>query len=103
MYAENHILKEEVFQSLYEKHRHILNATRKNMKRVMTSEQGRLFKMRNCIETTWGVLKERFELVYHLGRSMDGLFRHYFYSIASYLLRPFIQSGQNLLAYPAFS
>jgi hypothetical protein len=98
-----YILKEDVFQSLYEKHRHIMSATRKNMKRVMTQEQGRLFRMRNSIETVWGVLKQRFELVYHLARSMDGLFRHYFYSIVSYLLRPFIQSGQSLLAHPAFS
>ncbi|MDR3237456.1 MAG: IS982 family transposase [Spirochaetia bacterium] len=86
-----YILKEEVFKSLYEKHRHILNATRKNMKRVMTTEQGRLFRMRNRFETAWGVLKERFEPVYHLGRSMDGLFRHHFYSIASYLIFPHLK------------
>jgi hypothetical protein len=98
-----YIVREEVFQSLYEKHCHIMNATRKNMKRIMTQEQGRLFRTRNCIETVWGVLKQRFELVYHLARSMDGLFRHYLYSIVSYLLRPFIHSRQTLLAHPAFS
>jgi hypothetical protein len=32
-------LKSETFQALYKKHRHILAAARKNMKRVMTQEQ----------------------------------------------------------------
>jgi hypothetical protein len=86
-----YLLREEVFRQLYEKHRHIMSATRKNMKRVMSGEQKQLLRDRSCIETIWGVLKERFRLVYHLARGMTGLFRHYFYSIASFLLRPFIE------------
>jgi hypothetical protein len=83
-----YILREEAFQELYERHRHIISATRKNIKRVMSGEQKQLFRDRSRIEMIWGVLKERFQLVYHLARG-TGLFRHYFYSIISFLLRPF--------------
>jgi hypothetical protein len=92
-----YLLKEEVFWELYNRHRHIMSASRKNMKRVMTGEQKQLLRERSCIETVWDVLKERFQLVYHLGRGMTGLFRHYCYSIISYLLRPFIEFSTVLL------
>jgi hypothetical protein len=93
-------LREEVFQELYERHRHILSATRKNMKRVTTGKQKQLFRDRSRIETVWDVLKERFQLVYHLARGMTGLFRHYCYSIVSFLLRPFVESSAVLLEAP---
>jgi hypothetical protein len=92
-----YLLPRDVFRGLYEKHRHIMSAARKNMKRLMSEEQGRLFRERSIIETTWGVLKERFQLVYHLARNMTGLFRHYFYSLVSFLLRPFIETNVPLL------
>jgi hypothetical protein len=94
------ILREEVFQERYERRRHIMSAAGKNMKRVMSGEQKQLFRGRSCIETTWGVLKERFQLVYHLARGMTGLFRRYFYSIISFLLRTFIDSSVPLLKMP---
>jgi hypothetical protein len=88
----------EVFQSLYEKHCLFYSATRKNIKRVMMEEQGQLFKKRNRIELVWDVLKERFQLVFHLARSVTGLFRHYFYSIASYLVSISMDSSKiNLI------
>jgi hypothetical protein len=92
-----YILKKEVFEALYEKHRHILHGVRKNMKRLMTGRQGELFKKRNIIETVWGVLKERFQLVNHLARGMTGLFRHYLYSLVSFLLRPFLAPCRLLI------
>jgi hypothetical protein len=52
------------------------------------------------IETAWGVLKERFQLVFHLARGMTGLFRHYFYSIAGSLLCPVIDSRTLRLEMP---
>jgi hypothetical protein len=58
-----YLLREEVFQELYERHRHIMSAAGKNMKRVMSGEQKQLFGDRSCIETTWGVLKERFQFL----------------------------------------
>jgi hypothetical protein len=95
-----YLLKEEVFWELYERHRHIMSATRKNMKQVMSGEQKQLLRDRSCIETVWGVLKERFQLVYHLARGMTGLFRHYVYSLVSFLLRRFIESPVPLLKAP---
>jgi hypothetical protein len=68
-----------------------MGAARKNMKRVMSGEQKLLFRGRSRIETARGVLKERFQPVLRMGRGMAGLFRHYFYSIASFLLRPFME------------
>jgi hypothetical protein len=96
-----YLLKVEDFQALYEKHRHIMSAARKNMKRLMTAEQKQLFRNRSSIETTWDVLKERFQLVFHLARSMTGLFRHYVYSFVSFLLRPVVDSDSLLLNAPA--
>ena len=83
-----YLLKQEVFMRLFEKHKRILAAARKNMKRLMTEDQGLIFKKRSIIETLWGVLKERHGLVFHLARNITGLFRHYFYSLLSYLLKP---------------
>jgi len=81
-----YLLKPEVLQRLYETHRRFWSATRKNMKRIMSEQQAKLLRRRNRIETVWGVLKERFQLVYHAARSITGLFRHYFYSIACFLI-----------------
>ena len=61
-----YLLKQEVFLRLFEKHKRILSAARKNMKRLMTEEQGQLFRRRSIIETVWDVLKERYGLVFHL-------------------------------------
>jgi hypothetical protein len=86
-----YLLKAETFKALFEKHKQVMAAARKNMKRLMTTEQKTLLRKRSIIETTWDVLKERFQLVYHLARKIDGLFRHYCSSLISFLLRPFLQ------------
>ena len=98
-----YLLKLEVFQRLFEKHKHILAASRKNMKRLMTEEQGLLFRKRNIIETVWGVLKERYGLEYHLARNVTGLFRHYCYSLLSRMVQPFLQSFLPRLSAPSIS
>ena len=87
-----YLLRLEVFQRLFEKHKRILAASRKNMKRLMTAEQCALFKKRNIIETVWDVLKERYGLEFHLARSITGLFRHYCYSLLSRMVQPFLHS-----------
>ena len=87
-----YLLKQEVFLRLFEKHKHILAAARKNMKRLMTEEQRYLLRKRSIIETVWEVLKERYGLVFHFARSMTGLFRHYCYSLVSNMLRPFLNA-----------
>ena len=62
------------------------NATRKNMKRLISKEQFDAIERRNIIETVWSVLKGSFCLVYTKARSVTGMFRHFFYSIAAFLL-----------------
>jgi hypothetical protein len=46
-----YLLREELFRELYERHRHILSAMRKNKKRVMSGEQKQLLSGRSRIET----------------------------------------------------
>ena len=87
-----YLLKQEVFISLFEKHKRILAATRKNMKRLMTEHDGYLLRKRSIIETVWDVLKERYGLVFHLARNITGLLRHYCYSLLSNMLRPLLSS-----------
>ena len=85
-----YLLRLEVFQRLFENHKRILAASGKNMKRLMTAEQGALFRKRNIIETVWDVLKERYALEFHLARSITGLFRLYCYSLLSLMVQPFL-------------
>jgi hypothetical protein len=87
-----YLLKQEVFVRLFEKHKRILSAARKNMKRLMSKEQGLLLRKRSIIETVWDVLKERYGLVFHLARNMTGLFRHYCYSLLSNIMHPLLRS-----------
>jgi len=92
-----YLLKKEVFVRLFEKHKRILAGTRKNMKRLMTKEQGHLLRKRSIIETVWDVLKERYGLVFHLARNITGLFRHYCYSLISNMLQPILNSRLLML------
>jgi len=96
-----YLLKQEVFQRLFDKHKRILAASRRNMKRLMTEEQGTLLRKRNIIETVWDVLKERYGLESHLARNIIGLFRHYCYSLLSRVLQPILHSCS--LRLPVFS
>ena len=91
-----YLLKQEVFMRLFENHKRILAAAGKNMKRLMTEQDAHLLRKRSIIETVWDVLKERYGLVFHLARNMTGLFRHYCYSLLSYMLKPFL-SGPLML------
>jgi hypothetical protein len=53
-----YLLRQKEFRKLFEEHKRILSAARKNMKHLMTREQGVLFRKRSIIETVWDVLKE---------------------------------------------
>jgi hypothetical protein len=50
--------REAVFRERYEQHRHSMSAARKNMKRVMSQEQKRLWEERSRIERIWDVMKD---------------------------------------------
>lgn len=96
-----YLLKQEVFIRLFEKHKRILAASRKNMKRLMSEHDGNLLRKRSIIETVWDVLKERYGLEFHLARNITGLLRHYCYSLLSSMLRPFLHFGASKLLAPS--
>ncbi len=79
-------LKTEVLENMAENGVFMHNATRKNMKRLISKEQFEKIEKRNIIETVWSVMKDSFELVYTRARSLTGMFRHFFYSIAAFLI-----------------
>jgi hypothetical protein len=95
------LLRKGAVARLFERHKRILAAARKNMKRLMTEGQGALLRKRNIIETVRGKLKERYGPVFHLARNTAGLFRHYCYSPAGYMLEPF--SLSSTLRLPDFA
>lgn len=80
-----YLLKKEELEKMYESGRKPVTATRKNMNRIMTSEQHQLLLNRNRIENVWSVMKLNYNLIYHKARSVTGMFRHFFYSISAFL------------------
>ncbi len=91
-----YLLKEEDLKIMFESARIPFVATRKNMKRLMSKKQGVLLRKRNCIENVWSVLKKNYQLIYHQARSVKGMFRHFFYSLASFLLNRLNKNLYNL-------
>jgi len=82
-----YLLKKDELEKFFKAEKRLYIATRNNMKRLMTKSQHELFKRRSVIENVWNTLKERMNMVYSFARGIHGLFRHYLYCIASYLLR----------------
>lgn len=93
-----YLLKEKDLAEFFEEEKRLYIAARNNMKRLMSREQHEMLKRRSIIENIWNVLKERLSLAYSLARGIHGLFRHYFYCIASYLLKSIFETTNwNLL------
>ena len=69
------------------------------MNRLISKEQFDFIEKRNVIETVWSVLKGSFDLVYTRARSMKGMFRHFFYSIAAFLLSKMHLSPKLTISY----
>ena len=70
-------------------------APRKNMHRLMSRFECYHIKHRSIIESDWGTLKNNFQLEYHKARSIVGMFRHFFYSIAAYMINRNLDFYQN--------
>lgn len=83
-----YLQKKDDLRMMFESGRIPFCATRKNMKRLVSEEQYQLLKKRNCIENVWNVLKNSHGLIYHKARSLKGMFRHFLYSILSFLIEP---------------
>ena len=66
-----------------------------NMNRLMSRFECYHIKHRSIIESDWGTLKNNFQLEYHKARSIVGMFRHFFYSIAAYMINRNLDFYQN--------
>jgi len=75
-------------QEFYREHKRILLAKpRKNMKKLMTNLQSKLYDTRMLIELNFRNLKMFFGLLTSLPRSIDGYLGNYVYSLLAYMLR----------------
>lgn len=64
----------------------LLTAKRKNMKTVAETWQNKVMNMRSRIETVFDVLKERYNLVTSLPRSINGYLAHYIRCLFGYMM-----------------
>jgi hypothetical protein len=64
----------------------LLTAKRKNMKTMAEDWQNKAMNMRSRIETVFDVLKERYNLVTSLPRSINGYLAHYIRCLFSYMV-----------------
>jgi hypothetical protein len=86
--ADAEFTSEKLQREFYQEHKRILFAKpRKNMKKLITAFQYRLYNTRMLIELNFRNLKLFFGLVTSLPRSINGYFANYFYSILAYALR----------------
>ena len=69
----------------------LFTGVRANMKKLMTSYQHHLLKLRQCVETVFSVLKLRFLMESTLSRSPFGFFSHYLWALAAYQLKQFFK------------
>jgi hypothetical protein len=86
--ADAEFVSEKLAREFYQEHRRILFAKpRKNMRKVATLLQRKLYDTRVVIEFNFRDLKMFFGLVTSLPRSVNGYLANYFYSILAYALR----------------
>ena len=79
---------EELEREFFQENKRILFAKpRKNMKKLMTYWQGKLYDTRMLIELNFRNLKMFFGLETSLPRSIDGYLGNYVYSLLAYMLR----------------
>ena len=90
-----YLQKKDVLKRMEEKEIKFEAAPRKNMNRLMSRFECYHIKHRSIIESDWGTLKNNFQLEYHKARSIVGMFRHFFYSIADYMINRNLDFYQN--------
>lgn len=79
---------EKLEKEFFQENRRILFAKpKKNMKKLMTELQGKLYNTRMLIELNFRNLKMFFGLETSLPRSIDGYLGNYIYSLLAYMLR----------------
>jgi hypothetical protein len=86
--ADSEFISEDFQKEFYREHKRILFAKpRKNMKKIITAFQKKLYDTRMQIELNFRNLKMFFGLVTSLPRSISGYFANYIYAILAYALR----------------
>jgi hypothetical protein len=86
--ADAEYTSEKLQKEFYRENKRILFAKpRKNMKKIMTAFQRKLYDTRMLIELNFRNLKLFFGLVTSLPRSVTGYFGNYLYSMLAYALR----------------
>ena len=73
----------------------LFTAVKANMKKIMTSAQHELLKMRQCVETVFSVLKLRMGIETTLPRSELGYFAHYIWCLTAYQMKKFFEFTFN--------
>lgn len=85
--ADAGYISEDLARQFFIENRRILFAKpKKNMKKLATEWQNKLYDTRMLIEQHFRNLKEFFVLVTSLPRSIDGYLANYFYSLLAYVL-----------------
>lgn len=84
--ADAGYLSKELEQKAQENNNILLAAVRKNMKTLATIWNNKCMNMRSRIESVFSELKERFNLVSTLSRSVNGYFAHYIRAIFGYMI-----------------
>jgi len=82
-----YISKELEQEFFIENERLVLIRPRKNMKKIATMIQRKIYDTRMIIEINFRNLKMLYGLITSLPRSIDGYLSNYTYSILSYVLR----------------
>jgi hypothetical protein len=86
--ADAEYVSADLQREFYREHRRILFAKpRKNMKKIITAFQKKLYDTRMLIELNFRNLKMFFGLLTSLPRSISGYFANYIYAILAYALR----------------
>ena len=77
-------------KEFYQEHKRILFAKpRKNMKKIITFFQKKLYDTRMIVEINFRNLKMLYNLVTSFPRSINGYLANYIYSILAYCIRPY--------------
>ena len=86
--ADSGYTSKDLEKEFYQEHKRILFAKpKKNMKKIMTFFQSKLYDTRMIIELNFRNLKMLYGLITSFPRTINGYFANYIYSILAYILR----------------
>lgn len=83
--ADAGYLSKEYEKKFWDLGTYFLTVTRSNMKTLASIYQQKLMNMRSKIETVFSVLKDKYQLITSISRSVNGYLAHYIRSLFSYI------------------